>query len=381
MDIEHVLESVDVDLNQCWKQHQGQSSVSYERYSRQRRFQLGETVLRKKRIYLDQKYWVYCREAAEGRPQRPEHAAILKELRRIVATDIGICPISYAVFCETFRQQKSETRMKLAMLVDELSCNVTIQPCFTLVEIELANLLLRNNGFSVYPTKQTVWLPIAFIVGELVPDSEAFDHETNLQIQKSMYDFNTKIKYSQMLSIIEQSTVPAFDDSQFQEEQSRSAKEHRGDFKTLHQAFMIELEGFLDVNLERFLKPIILLREYMTHKSRQYTTTEQQFLCAKVAEKIYDAYNAQEMSTEFPQLHIGCSMHAGTRYLGRPFKKGDLHDHLHAKAALPYCDMFLTERTLGTLLTEKKLELDKKYGCQVLWEDQIIVEELSKIGR
>lgn len=288
------------------------------------------------------------------------------------------------MFCETFKQQKTETRMNLAKLVDELSCNVAIQPYFNLVEIELANLLFRSKGFPVYPAKQTAWLPIAYVVGELMPVPEAFDEETKLQIQKSMYDFNSAIKYSQMLSVLEQSTqstMPSFDDTKFQEEQSRNAKEHRNEFKTFHQAFMIELEGFLDVNLEHFLNPVMLLLERSGDDCRRYSPAELAVLCAKYAAKIYGAYNDQAMSTDFPQLHIGCSMHAGTRFLGRPFKKGDLHDHLHAKAALPYCDLFLTERNLGTLLTDKKLQLDKKYSCQVLWEDQTIVEELSKIGR
>lgn len=51
MQIEQILESVEFDIGDCWKRHQGQSNVSYEQYSKERRYQLGETVL-KKEAYL-----------------------------------------------------------------------------------------------------------------------------------------------------------------------------------------------------------------------------------------------------------------------------------------------------------------------------------------
>ncbi|MCX6376342.1 MAG: hypothetical protein NTU88_09985 [Armatimonadetes bacterium] len=60
-------------------------------------------ALSKQRIYLDQNYWIFCRDAALGRPQQPLHAAVYDLLVRGVELGIWICPAHYTVMHETSR--------------------------------------------------------------------------------------------------------------------------------------------------------------------------------------------------------------------------------------------------------------------------------------
>jgi hypothetical protein len=47
--------------------------------------------------------------------------------------------------------------------------------------------------------------------------------------------------------------------------------------------------------------------------------------------------------------------------------EGNHHfDFEHAACALPYADVFFTERQLKHLVTQSKLKLDKLYSCEVI---------------
>jgi hypothetical protein len=56
----------------------------------------------------------------------------------------------------------------------------------------------------------------------------------------------------------------------------------------------------------------------------------------------------------------------------------DFYDFYHATAALPYCNVFLTERFLGTLLTRPPLDLSGVFGTIVVWDESEAVDLLRK---
>ena len=58
-----------------------------------------------------------------------------------------------------------------------------------------------------------------------------------------------------------------------------------------------------------------------------------------------------------------------------PLTNNDCVDWSHAAAALPYCDMFLTERHLAHQLRQK-IRADQQFGCEVIGT---IEEALSKL--
>jgi hypothetical protein len=83
------------------------------------------------------------------------------------------------------------------------------------------------------------------------------------------------------------------------------------------------------------------------------------------------------LKQDLPTVYIGSAIYAAIDHKHRQFDDGDLFDHDHAIAALPYCDAFFTEKKLGTLLTEMPAQLDKEYDCRVLWKSDQVLAELN----
>ncbi|WP_461509508.1 hypothetical protein, partial [Rhodopirellula baltica] len=70
---------------------------------------------------------------------------------------------------------------------------------------------------------------------------------------------------------------------------------------------------------------------------------------------------------ELPSIHIYASLHASLRWnKGRKLRANDLYDFQHAIAALGYANLFLTEKPLQVMVTERHLALDKLYDCRVV---------------
>jgi hypothetical protein len=64
---------------------------------------------------------------------------------------------------------------------------------------------------------------------------------------------------------------------------------------------------------------------------------------------------------------------------GRKFKQGDGADLFHAASAIPYCDTFLTDRSLHHLLTTAPTDYAVLYGAKVLSSVTEAIEHLSQL--
>jgi len=51
------------------------------------------------------------------------------------------------------------------------------------------------------------------------------------------------------------------------------------------------------------------------------------------------------------------------------FQANDFYDIYHAIAALPYCDVFLTEAFVGMILNHPPLALGKVFGTEIVWTE------------
>lgn len=330
------------------------------------------------------KYWIYVLDALIRKPQKSIHADIAQLLVWLVESGQVTCPAHYTVFCEVLKQGNRTRRQDMARLVDHLSGGVAIQPPKTLLEAELLHMwtVLTKGADTVYPLEQIVWLPVANICGEMIPVCPALDEKTNAALQKSHYDLMSVMTLEAMVDALGSvERVPVFEDDSFSDRLTQQAAEHRHEYHTFGEVFMHEVAGLLDLirpEIESMLKHIHLRDTGHTQGQEDPKAVA---TCTQLAiNAIYALFKHRKIGKQFPSAHIGSSIHAAMRYMQRPFKPGDLHDHFHAQAALPYCNVFLTERSLGTLLTCKHLQLDKEYRCRVLWDEEDVMKELRTIG-
>ena len=148
--------------------HLENDTGDFETYTRKKRLDLGESLLKLRRIYLDTKYWLYVRDVYLNRSQNPLHVEIVNELRRLRASGSTICPVSYSIFSELLYQSDPVTRNATAEMIDELSGGCTIQPLTVVFKAELMHFMRKNTNpkAELYKVAELLWTKVAFVMGD-----------------------------------------------------------------------------------------------------------------------------------------------------------------------------------------------------------------------
>ena len=82
-----------------------------------------------------------------------------------------------------------------------------------------------------------------------------------------------------------------------------------------------------------------------------------------------------------PSMQVIAGAHAAIRSEGlRKHKPGDWADLRHAAAALPYCNVLLTDQAMKHLLTTPPLSFDVKFGCRVIGTVNEAIAYLKRVG-
>lgn len=355
--------------------------LSADAYIQAEHIKLGASVLRKKRIYLDQKYWIQCRRAACASPEKVVYKKLYELLKRGVKSEQLVCPVSHLVLQETLKQNDPGTLNWTARVIQELSEGIAIQPFPVLLQLELKHFFVTTGEKKVaaYLVEQRVWTYVANVFGCLLPVSEMFDPATLQAVQKAWFDLMASIEFP----VLAEALAHMPDDllhtaEEFYKRQNTLCKLHRGDFTAFKQVFLIELAGFLDA----CKKELYETGEYLKNTRQPVRNIAKQDMengAQLLSNLIYHAFEHNKIKKQLAGLRIISGIHAAIRHRGQKYKRGDQHDHFHARVALPYSDLFLTEKNLCHLLTTKPLEYDKLYGCRVVWKPEEAVAAVEEL--
>src|SRR6266699_5009890 len=121
--------------------HRDDPTVSAPAYLRRLTVALGKLVSTRRKLYLDTRYWIFLRDAAMGRPRRPEHSELLELLRGAVQSGVALCPISDVGYLELTKQTDPVTKLETTRLVDELSLGIALLTEESRVGTELAHTM------------------------------------------------------------------------------------------------------------------------------------------------------------------------------------------------------------------------------------------------
>ncbi len=377
------LEKLDPKFNTL-SFHLQHPEIDPDIYIRSQHVALGDMVLKKRRIYLDQKYWIYCRDVIRGKPQHPLHPEIYKLLSNAVKAGEAVCPASHLVLEETLKQEDSESRYLTATVVQELSTGISLQAYPVLSQAEILHFLITTRPYPVnaYPCEQLAWTHIGNVFGHISPISTGFDANTEKAIRKSWFDLMGGIQ----LPTLTESLYPlppeisGLYSNRYYDEQNQQCRKHANDFSSFTDVFLVEISGALDV----FQDELAEAQKYLFQKhlgQKDIIVPEAQLAegTRQLSNLIYHAFRLDKIRGQLPGLRIMAGLHAAIRYKHQKHGKGDRHDHLHARVALPYCNLFLTEKTLGHLLCDRPLEYDKLYGCRVVWDPVQVLDALTDI--
>jgi hypothetical protein len=307
-----------------------------------------------------------------GKCHDPVLIKIYEVLKHAIETGKAFCPANSVLLEETLKQSDLETRQITSTIIQELSTGIALQPFPDLCRTEILHFLEATRPWPVeiYPLEQLVWTYIGNIFGHAMPESRMLDNAAMNALKKSWFDLMGRMSFPSLIkSFASSSTVIYRTPDEFYEKLNTNCKLHENDFSSFLDIFLIELTGILDVEKEDL--GISLLNLFK--KDTQRPTAEESDLSEGIrlfSNMIYHAFRLGKIERQLPGHRIMAGIHAAIRYKGQKHRKGDNHDHLHARAALPYCNIFLTERVLGHLLCDKPLEYDKFFGCQVSWEPE-----------
>jgi len=352
----------DMELKALINKHSLEPGVSIDEYVRNRKIGLGKRVTQRKRIYLDTRYWVILVEVFLGRLLDPLCVRLLDYLRSQARNHEIICPISESVFIEILKQQDLRTRRKTAEIIDELSLGVILASEPTRIGIEIAHYFYSQDKRNfLYPLKWIVWSKLSHVFGDMYPSNTGLAPNLELIMQKVMFDHIWKQSLTEIVDMIGDNSVPLYDFQDLAFEANETLSKVSDKFQSYRQIFKQELAGSLSSYFpiaEKILEDIF--------KRGGYIMPVQPSRKAGIA----------KLS---PTLHIHTLCHAAIRWdKKRKLKGNDFYDFHHAAAAIPYCDVFLTEHPLQVILEANHLKINHDFDCKII---SSVSEAVAVLGK
>lgn len=342
--------------------------MSVERHARARKIELGRSLLGRRKVYLDARFWILLRDTASGSRTGVTERKLLHHLRRGVRSGRLVCPISTDMLMELEKQPRTPGRRQAtAELIDELSIGVAAMDPQTLLGTEIHRFLLEaRGGVDLHDMQELIWTKVALALGDVHPVLADVDDEQQSRMQKQFYDhlWNrplAEIAHAMGDDLQERSAL-----ARLTSETNENNRRHRDELRSFEGAYDVELRGVVEIAGEIAADVITEVASREAGRNDVPTSEERASSVNMCRNLLYHAMKRPENRAALRTMHIGASIHAAMRWdKERKFKVNDWHDFGHAKIALAYCDAFLTEKSLHHLVTKAQLDLEKVNGCRV----------------
>jgi len=348
-------------------EHLSEPDITIDQYVRRTQIALGQTLTRRRAVYLDTKFWILLRDA-DRNAGTLKNAELLDMLRRGVAEHVLFCPISESTFVELMKQSDPASRLATATLIDELSLSTTLLQEDMRISTEIAHLMYANSGHTnLHPLEHLVWCKLSYVLGIMHPTNTMFDSATERAIQKSFFDHMWTISLSEMITIIGDGEMPGTDLSNIATTLNMGIAAHANELRSFKQSYAAEARGIVDLVGNTTIDVMMSMARDRGITLAQPTPEERRKSENGFKNLLAFALEHEKAHETLRTMHILASLHASLRWnKGRKFKGNDLFDFHHAAAALAYCDAFFTEKSLGTMVTQSNLSLSKLYNCHVV---------------
>jgi hypothetical protein len=325
-------------------------------------------IRKKVKVFLDTKYWVILRETHLGIRSDKASTELLKSLSQAVQNGIAICPITEDIFYEIAKRKDEESFRLTIQLIDELSSGICLKSYESRLVGEIQRLILTLN----FPEKEwhnveeLVWTKISSILGMKIPIIPGVDEKSLLALQIDFFEFIWSVSLSEICQIsgfknlldnIVQPPDMSTEANTDKTNEFGNMSYNRRQVEEVRVILMREIDAIENVAaflLDRFPD------KFRTH-SDDIRLSEQ--LCIILIAIFY----AEKQSTLLPTLDIESRI-SSEIFVDetRPHKANDYYDAMHACSALPYCDIFLTENDLKSILTKRNPSLAQKYNCRII---------------
>lgn len=335
----------------------------------------------RKALYLDTKFWIKLRDASLRVPMEPNDVLLLAALRSAVQQGKLICPMAGDMISELLNIADKGKRAAAAQLVDELSLGVTLRMEFDRQGVEIEDFLRRQGRDpGTMPPRDLMWTCPGYSFGLAVPHHPKMDPATNLALQKAFVDHLYSLRYATQDRMLGQPPRKVADRSPLANELNRLNEQHAATVTSWPKLLSDEFRGMLDTVMPKIAESLDVLAE--EHFKRRATPEDQaasKATAPKLAAVLAALFEQDRIGQFVPSLVIRAYLAAGVRWdKTRRYRENDFHDFAHAVAAMPYFDLFATERSLAHLITVP-LKLDQRYRAKVIKTTQELLAEVAKL--
>jgi hypothetical protein len=364
--------------------HRAHPEVSFAQHLAALEEDTARDALGRTRIYLDLRYWIFLRDANLGRPQKPVHAKLLDLTLACVAAGKIVCPITEVVFFELDRQGNTERRMQTVRMIDKLSHGLVIKNYCERYFWELHDLfdaVVRRQRLPEGPSRR-VWVrPYSFLGTPRVSGlADALGAADELTLNKAFLSFTWTQSLEDLLT-----DTPVPDDrggdDEFRKTGGRitelSAK-HAPEMRSFTKVFEDEVAGLIQAHRDEICQ---VFRLYASALFRQecLPDCDPSIIDRGGLTVLYSVATDPKAHRAVPLIRIMAGLHAFIRWQRqRSFQFQDFFDLRHAAAAIPYCDIFLTEKFLKTACTSGLLDYGNKYGTQIISDEDEAIEAIAR---
>lgn len=356
---------------------------SIDEYMKEHRLKLGKSIKNRFKIYLDTKYWGYLCDVALGKNTDENLIEIYNLLIKLSKEKKIICPLSYRLYSELFKQKDINRFNETTKIMELLSENIIIMFEMELIEYELLYFLYENlKGKNlIYESDIFVWTKVCDILGAINFEPLPFlSNENNEFIQKKYFEDIWKYSFSQLVSnkLDEEKELILINSTKNMVNIINKEKvEFEHELKTQHKVYMSEIAGLLTANKDRIKFTFSYFATNETN-SKEQIGNEPEDDIQPIINMIYNLFDNKKMDTYFPTFDIRAKMFSTIRWNKKQnFKVNDFDDIGHITTALPYYDYFFTEKSFSTLI--KNVKYDKKYSCCVEWKTENILNILKQL--
>ena len=363
--------------------HRSQPEVTFEQHLTSLEEGLAREVLRKVRIYLDLRYWIFLRDAGLGEPQREVHMHLLDALISGVDKGKVICPITDSVFFELDRQGDTNRRMQTIRMIDRLSRGVVIKNAVERLHGEVIDFLevtAVRREVPKHPCRK-VWVrPYSFLGTPKI--TGGWTQAEQLAINKALVSY---MWTRSLEDLLKDTSIPDDDgDTRFREAAKRiteSSARHEPEMKSFPQVFAAEVGGFVDLHRAEIFHAFQQHMAAMFPEAAELGASDGLNTPETCANVVYNIIKRKKAGVEFPLIRIVAGLHAIVRWnRKRPFEFQDFFDIYHAAAAIPYCDVFLTEKFLKTVCTNRPLEFADSFATEIISDEAEALDAVSRLA-
>lgn len=350
------------------QQHLDAPEVSLDQHVDSRRAELALALESRQAIYLDIKFWILLRNVVAEQVSTERQRELLTILKERVASGLAFCPISESTFAELLKQSDHRTRGATAELIDELSLGVALIPFDTRSSMELERFISSTSMTgSSPPLGGMVWSKLSYVLGIVHPANTGFDANTELAVQKAFFDHMWDIPLSQMVEVLGDGMPLGPEYRDLADTLNAASAHHARDLRSFQQTYQIELRGALDLFAPVAADIARKIAERAMSQSMPREGSEWDGLVRQWYALLIAAFKKDEVKDALRTIHINTCLHAAVRWnKTQQLEANDFYDFHHAAAALGYCDVFLTERGLKSMVTAKHIALDARYACKVV---------------